>query len=367
MNIPVKKTIPNGIETFLTLDLYTKFSNNTFNQVIYFMSYTENIEGCTAFLKYLQEQTKLDIMITEREFLSLYMICFFHNDVLSTNKNETETLLYEKCKELVTIIEEYAQNIKTYIQSKDTKILLCKPTLETKVYVKKLNTFSILFNVWKSKDLESQKDIYLSMYVDYSEEIDTFIQKAKDIHKLDYYKKYIQTLMDMKQKIKNCLVQLIGEKECEDLLQDKTNPIGIFNTDSKHVITQYVHEAYWNIFKNNVEGDTIQNKDIINDLAVTIKTYMKHMYEHNTEKLNAIYSQIDFIVNAIYLNCTIKENLIDLLYILYNELIFFSPTNKVLEKVEEKLENIEDKDIDIDVVIYLFKIVMNEYDRYMTQ
>jgi len=365
MNIHVKNSKPNGIETFLALDLYNKFSNNTFNQVIYFMGYTENIQGCTLFLKYLQEETNMDVMITERELLSLYMICFFHNDVLSTNKNETESLLYEKCKELITIIEEYTQNLNTYNESKKTKKTLRKPTLEIKTYVKKLNTCSILFNVWKSKDLESQKDIYLSMYVDYSEEIDTFIQKAKDIHKLDYYKKYIQTLMDMKQKIKNCLVQLIGEKECEDLLQDKTNPIGIFNTDSKHVITQYVHEAYWNIFKNNVEGDTIQNKDIINDLAVTIKTYMKHMYEHNTEKLNSIYSQIDFIVNAIYQNCTIKENLIDLLYILYNELIFFSPTNKILTKVEEKLENLEDKDID--VVIYLFKIVMNEYDKNIIQ
>ena len=365
MNILTKNNTPNGLETFLALDLYNKFSNNTFNQVIYFMGYTENIQGCSLFLTYLQEQTNLDVMITERELLSLYMICFFHKDVLSTNKNETESLLYEKCKELITIIEEYTQNLNTYNESKKTKKTLRKPTLEIKTYVKKLNTFSILFNVWKHKDVESQKNIYLSMYIDYSEEIDTFIQKAKNIHKLDYYKKYIQNLVDMKKKIKNCLVQLMGKKECEELLHDKTNPIGIFNTDSKDVIRQYVHEAYWNIFKHNVEGDTIQNKDIINDLAVTIKTYMKHMYEHNKEKLNSIYSQIDFIINAIYHNCTIKENLIDLLYILYNELIFFSPTNKVLEKVEEKLENLKDKDID--VVIYLFKIVMNEYDKNMIQ
>ena len=346
MNINIKKTKTNGIHDFLKLNLYTKFSNKTFNQAIYIMSYTENIEGCNTFLQYLQDKTNLDIMITARECLVIYMICFFHNDVLSKNKNPTETLLYEKCKELVRIIQDYKP-----------------PTLDINLYIKKLNTFSVLFNVWKSKDLESQKDIYVTMYVDYSEEISTFIQKATHIHQLDYYKTYIENLVEMKKKIKKCLIHLVGKEECENLIQNKTNPIGIFNTDSKEVIRNYVHEAYWNIFKKNLEGDTIQNKDIINDLAVTIKTYMKNMYEQNTEKLNSIYSQIDFIVNAIYHNCEIKQNLIDLLYILYNELIFFSPTNKILEKVEEKLENLED----IDTIIYLFKILMNEYDRYIPQ
>ena len=186
MNINIKKTKTNGIHDFLKLNLYTKFSNKTFNQAIYIMSYTENIEGCNTFLQYLQDKTNLDIMITARECLVIYMICFFHNDVLSKNKNPTETLLYEKCKELVSIIQDYKP-----------------PTLDINLYIKKLNTFSVLFNVWKSKDLESQKDIYVTMYVDYSEEISTFIQKATHIHQLDYYKTYIENLVEMKKKLKN--------------------------------------------------------------------------------------------------------------------------------------------------------------------
>ena len=361
MNINTNTLHKNGIHDFLKLNLYTKFSNKTFNQAIYIMSYTENIEGCTMFLQYLETETDLDIMITARECLVIYMICFFHNDVLSTNKNPTETLLYEKCKELVRIIQDYTLQVEI---SKDTVVTVdTVDTVDIVSYIKKLNTFSVLFNVWKSKDLDSQKDIYVTMYVDYSEEISTFIQKATHIHQLDYYKTYIENLVEMKIKIKKCLVQLVGKEECEELIETKKNPIGIFNTDSKEVIRNYVREAYWTIFKNNLEDDTIQNKDIIDSLATTIKSYMKNMYGQNTEQLKSIYSQIDFIVDSINHTSTIKQNLIDLLYIVYNELIFFSPTNKILEKVEEKLENLED----IDTIIHLFKIMMNEYDRYMPQ
>ena len=198
-------------KSFIDLDINNKFENFTFNQAVYFISYDKNITICEQLLKYLYEKTNIDIMISVREFLSLYIIYYFHNEVLSTQKNETETLLYESSKEIVLYNFDDLINNNTYDQN-EINILL---------YVKKLNTFGILFHIWKKKDKESQKEIYISLYIDYTEEIKKFIDKANDINRFKEYEQYINQLLHMKKVIKKCLISLIGKKEYKSIKDTK--------------------------------------------------------------------------------------------------------------------------------------------------
>ena len=345
MNITIKKK-DDSLQQFFNLNLHSQFASSTFNKAVFLMTYKDNVLKCKEFLNYLSNENNIDIMINVREFLSIYMICFFHNDVLSKQKNETETLLYEKSKELIEIIKE--ANIST--------------SLDKRLYIKKINTFSILFTIWKEKDLYSQTDIYMTMYVDYNEEIETFIKKTTDINKLDYYETYIKRLVNMKNKIKLCIIRLIGREDFNRLKDTTFNPIGIFNTESKNVIKNYLNEAYWNIFKSNIYIDSVDRNNIIDNLSASIKQYMENIYLNNTEKIQQLYTNIDFIINNIKHNSDIEENLIDLIYILYNELVFFNSEHPILKKVEEKLDELHT----IEDIIYVFKLLMNEYNQYMT-
>ena len=161
MNSRPSDTIAFYIETVLDLQLIDTFSNKTFDQAVFSMTDKQNINGVQTLLSCLKKHTSVELLIQTREFLSIYMSCFFHNDILSTKKNETEELLYEKCKELVYYIPEYVSNNDTL------------EDFDIDIYTKKLNTFSVLFSMWKKKDKESQKKIYLSLYIDYTDEIET--------------------------------------------------------------------------------------------------------------------------------------------------------------------------------------------------
>jgi len=349
MNSRPSDTIAFYIETVLDLQLIDTFSNKTFDQAVFSMSDKQNINGVQTLLSCLKKHTSVELLIQAREFLSIYMICFFHNDILSTKKNETEELLYEKCKELVYYIPEYVSNNDTL------------EDFDIDIYTKKLNTFSVLFSMWKKKDKESQKKIYLSLYLDYTDEIETFTQKANDINKFEYYKQYLQQLIDMRDKIKNCLIQLVGQQEYDILETDGLHPIGIFTKNSKHLIENYLIEAYWNIFKTNIQNKTIQDTNIITKLGVTVKHYFTHIYKKNEDKLQKLYNKIDFIIDKILQTQNVEDYIIDLIYLLYNELIFIQPTHSILSKVEEKLENIDT----IDDSIYILKILMKEYNTYV--
>ena len=165
----------------------------------------------------------------------------------------------------------------------------------------------------------------------------------------------------MRDKIKNCLIQLVGQQEYDILETDGLHPIGIFTKNSKHLIENYLIEAYWNIFKTNIQNKTIQDTNIITKLGVTVKHYFTHIYKKNEDKLQKLYNKIDFIIDKILQTQNVEDYIIDLIYLLYNELIFIQPTHSILSKVEEKLENIDT----IDNSIYILKILMKEYNTYV--
>ena len=349
MNIRPNK-IKQNLQLFHDLQIKETFATTTFDEAILFMSNKNIIKETRSFLQFLAQQSTIDIMIDTKTFLCIYMICYFHNDVLSSNKNDTEELLYKKCKELVNFIFKDDFNIDAFDIN----------DLNIDTYIKKLNTFEILFTSWKKKDIKSQKNIYLSMYLDYTEEINTFVQKAKDINRFDYYKDYLHTLIDMKTKIKNCLIQLIGKDEFEKLEQTKLNPIGLFTKKSKELVENYLIEAYWNIFKENLDNLSIKDEKIIDNLSNTIKDYFKHIYFNNENKIEIIDNKINFIMDKIKKTNNSVDYLIDLIYLLYNEIIFLQPTHSILETVETRLETLDT----VDEIIFVLKILMKEFSLF---
>lgn len=348
-NIVSKNIQIECLQIIRQLKLKEQFSKSDFNHAVFLMTRTENITGVDTLLYNLKHISGTELMINSRELLSIYMIYFFHTDVLSTHKNETEELLYEKCRELVYFIPDISAIEDNNVDSdRDIDFI---------IYIKKLNTFSVLFSIWKNKDYASQKDIYISMYIDYSEEIETFIQKATDINQLDYYTSYIDQLCTMKEKIKNCLIRLIGKEDFTQLEHTKNNPIGIFNRQSKNLVKEYVIEAYWNIFKKNIHNGIVQDQNILDNLYITVTDYFKHIYLSNEEKLEKIYKSIDFIFDKIKHTGNISDYIIDLIYLLYNELLLLTPEHSILKKVKLKMEELDT----IDDSIYVLKILMKVF------
>ena len=74
----------------------------------------------------------------------------------------------------------------------------------------------------------------------------------------------------MKKVIRKCLISLIGKKEYKSIKDTKFNPIGIFDNDAKELVHNYLIEAYWNIFKDNIDSDNkIIDTTIIKKLGIT--------------------------------------------------------------------------------------------------
>lgn len=188
------------------LDLCNCFSNKSFNEGVLIITNKNVISTATEFIDSLKSliDYKGEI-ISSKIFLSSFFISFFHNEVLSEEKNEIETFLYEQSKYII-------QLFKTLNINNKIKIL---------EYISELNKYKNNFNQWKKKDLDSQIEIYSDIYI-------RFPEKRKQIKKL--------------------LELLVGKNNVESIIHSFENKNNIL----EDTIQKYLKEIFWDNFQKDI-------------------------------------------------------------------------------------------------------------------
>jgi hypothetical protein len=219
------------------ININEQFKNNSFNKAINILTNKNNIQQTNNFLLSLQNLIKYEKeIISPKILLSSFLICYFHNDVLSEEKNDIDSFILDKSKFIVEI------TIKLSIQNK----------IEILTYISELNKFKHYFEQWKKKDLDSQLQIYKQMYFD----------------------------SQFNPEIKNKIQKLIGK--------EKTNKLLIITTDN---IQKNLKKAFWNNIKEEFENE---NYSQISSIIKDIKFFFILINNHLKEKLDE-YLDIEFI------------------------------------------------------------------------
>lgn len=219
------------------ININEQFKNNSFNKAINILTNKNNIQQTNNFLLALKNIIKYEKeIISPKILLSSFLICYFHNDVLSEEKNDIDSFILDKSKNIVEM------TIKLSIQNK----------IEILTYISKLNKFKHFFEQWKQKDLDSQLQIYKQMYFD----------------------------SQFNPEIKNKIETLIGK--------EKTNELLIITTDN---IQKNLKKAFWNNMKEEFEN---QNYSQISSIIKDIKYFFIKINNHLKEKLDE-YLDIEFI------------------------------------------------------------------------
>lgn len=224
------------------IDIIHKFENITFLNATKILIDKNNIKNTQYFIQSLQNIISYDKeIISPKVLLSSFLIYFFHADVLSENKNDMDTFIFEKSNNIfhntINLSTENKMNIFHYISE--------------------LNKFKYFFEQWKEKDLDSQLQIYKQMYFD----------------------------SQFNPEIKNKIQKLIGK--------EKTNELLVITEDN---IQQNLKKAFWNIYREEFENNNYSNVlSIIKDIKYYFLKINKHlqnkMDEYLDEELVSVYIQ----------------------------------------------------------------------------
>jgi len=303
------------------MSLKVLFNNMKTRKEWHIISYEENIENL---FKKLQKESTLDDFISEllkkysisnkikNNMTTIILLSRFPNELLSTNLCDKETELWNRAVEIHTIIKN------TTI--KDFNIL-----------AKKICTFNILYDDWKSKDLHLQKDLLCELFYSYKNfyhEIDNQ-NLEKDVENM-----YKNNINDFLNKILNTLKGL-NKNWKRDLKHYTFKNIEYDVQSHKHML-KYLKLVFWDniklevVIKNNFKVLNF----LINDYLAIIKNIIsiedKDLLE-NYPNINNIESAINLcnslqIINKKidnlydYTNDINENNLINTLIIIFERL-----------------------------------------------
>lgn len=187
------------------LHIINQFENITFLNATNILIDKNNIQNTQYFIQSLQNMISYDKeIISPKVLLSSFLIYFFHEDVLSENKTDSDTFIFEKSKTIVKLTKQFSY----------------KNKIDIFHYIAELNKYKFFFEKWKKKDLDSQLQIYKQMYFD----------------------------SQFNPEIKNKIQKLIGK--------DKTNELLVITEDN---IQQNLKKAFWNILTEEFENDNYSN------------------------------------------------------------------------------------------------------------
>ena len=283
------------------MNLSVKFKNNSFDKVIKIMTDKNILKETENFIKCLQNLISYEKeIISSKVLLSAYLIYFFHNDVLSLPKNDIDTFIFQKSKNIVELTEDLS------IQNKN-KLFIFQ-------YISELNKFKYYFEQWKKKDLDSQLQIYKQMYFD----------------------------SNFNPEIKNKIQQLIGK--------EKTNELLVITEDN---IQKNLKKAFWDNMKEEFEND---NYSQVLSLIKDIKYYFLKI-NHKLENLLQEYLDHQFI--SIHIQNKNFEQLFQTLKFCLIELQKLDAP--VFDKQNQELQNINQIDTQNFILILSFLLERLEF------
>lgn len=330
---------------FLNLNLSKVFENNSFEIIsskIMINKYLLNtIFNFINSLKILIDYDKdIDIdIINPKIFLSSYLIKYFKEDVLSSDLQSKELILFEKSDELIEFINNINNNI----------------TLELfEDLVKKLNTFKIIFNDWKRQDLKSQLDIYCEIYYNYS----TNIEKLEEEDKNNEYKVYLENIKSIvNQAIKN----LIGENKSQNIINDYKFIPKIYDNTLDKIIKENLKKIYLDILSNDLKKE-IADFTQIEFILIDINKYLDVIYNNTKNKVKWVYSNIDDIKENIKCNKFNNDDIINICKHLLNELLILD-SKEYDNSISEMLKNLDN----INNINEFIKIIIEIFDYSLTR
>jgi len=278
--------IKNNINKFISLNLSKTFKNNSFEIItnkIMINNYV--LTTISKLINSLKQFTNLNNnKINCKLILSSYLIRYFTVDVLSSKLEDKEIILFEKSKELVN----YLDNL-----NKNESII----SLET--LIKKINTYRLIFDNWKTKDLNSQIEIYCEIYYSYEKDIKKL--KEDEINNKDF----INNLENTKLIVKNSLENLIEKSEVENTIKNYKYIEKLYDNSLYNIVKKDLINIYWKNIYNDLKNDPkiyIQIESVIID----INKYLEIIYNNKKKNLNK-YLNVNFIKDLIK-NSKIQEN-----------------------------------------------------------
>ena len=253
------------------------------------------------FINYIQQIFNLEEKIISHKLLvSILMISKFPNDIIGSDRNETEESIYQKALEIYNLIN----------------------TCNLENINKKLITFKIIFNDWKSQDKLNQINLLCEMYHKYTDSLaeytfdeatdemilsqnseitdtmddekkEEFVEKARQ-HEKEAKNDFITKINNMRNKILHSLKRLtpnyksyVKNYKLKDVKYDES-VYKMFYTKMKHI--------YW----SNIRKDIFEKKD-------------KNVYHHILNDYVTIFesleiSNIDIDCLKSYLDYDISED-----------------------------------------------------------
>lgn len=336
----INEVIPN-INQFKSLEIKLFFEKNmpNFGLCTRYIRNKKNLFIVKKFIESLGKIIKYNgIIITERVFMSIYIIKYFSSDVFANDNklSEQESALHDKAN---IIIE------KLHTFDSKSMIEICN-------IIKSLNQFKNLFSKWKSKDLESQIDIYLQLYLRYEKEIKISNSKNDD---------FLKHLIEVRDKSKNYIIKLTSENEFNRLIENKKILETKFDNSVENLVRHYLRNAFWDRFKDDLNED-IPNFYQIKGIIKDIKNYFLKIYKNKKNKIQYINEILDveFYGQLIKNKVLTLTNIVNLSKNILNDLkeIDAAYTDKINRDYYSKLDN-DDK---INQIVESLKFIMTRLE-----
>tara|TARA_B100001564_G_C20626207_1_gene664814 strand:- start:80 stop:1012 length:933 start_codon:yes stop_codon:yes gene_type:complete len=199
-------------------------------------------------------------IIPVRVILSAYLIHYCHSEVLSTEKDPTESLLHIRSSELVS---KLSNPINDKLGS------LCM--------IQSLSLYNNLFRDWKKKDVESQLNIYLDLY--------------------DNYKKMNNVILST---MVYSAIKYLAKENTDSIIEEyrRNNETQSISNSLENAVVRNMKEAYWNSVELTEEQYCIWIDDIFN--------YFVRIYDRITKDIekNDFYANFDpvYLKEQLHLN-----------------------------------------------------------------
>lgn len=278
------RDISSMYQTFTNYKLYEQFPTLSFSQAIHIMIDKSIIESAQNFIDSLKRLINFSgEVITAKTFLSSYLIANFKSEVVSIGEQvEIEKFIYDEGVQLVEDTQE--------LNVKDKRLIL--------EYISKLNKFKNTFNNWKSKDLESQLQIYSDMYHNYRHKIEEVHQSLNRDNTLsenttiNTKQEYLENLVMMKDKIYGQLEKLVGKEKA-------VNTVGRFKRVDRNyeesvynAVKKTMRKVFWDKFKEDIESDP-PNYSQVKSIVADIRGFLHKIYHNHEDKKKYVDEYLD--------------------------------------------------------------------------
>jgi len=339
------KSIQKSFQLFKNIDVYNLMKKCTFEEAVNIITNKNNLIIVNNFINALKNTIKFNKhIISNRIFLSAYLITFFKEDVLGTSNelNNEELDIYNSSHNLVNLVNNL--NINS-IES------IC-------LFIGKLSNYKHIFNKWKHKDLESQVTHYLNIYYDckYKVQIISNIDDHQELH--------INNMNILIEKIKLHIITLIGINEFNKKIQEYEKNIEKNKKMLRSVINISFKKIYWTKLRKELKSDP-PNYSQIKGLIIDIKSYFRNIYNNKTRMIYLDeYLDEEFIDKQINFEVFGNVQIIAICTFLLTQVktVDIPNNDSNIEQYITKLDSQLDKEHFINVIIEVLSYIMNRLE-----